>query len=101
MRRITDEERVISGGRMIFSYQVPYFYKNEAGLLYVEPQNDQTVGVLKRRKEEEWDGDEDDVAAEEQELEEREDAPGSEVRVRPFMLLLGGNLKLHLWKGVK
>ncbi|GAQ81458.1 S-adenosyl-L-methionine-dependent methyltransferases superfamily protein [Klebsormidium nitens] len=65
--RMAGGERVLSGGRTVFSYQVPYFFKNEAGLFYVEPQYDQTV-AMRRRRLLEWDDDEDDVAAEEEEL---------------------------------
>lgn len=75
------EERVLSGARTVFSYQVPYFYKGEAGLFYVEPQNDQTVTMRRRwLRDEDWEDEEDDVAAEDEELGRGEEVPGPEVR---------------------
>ena len=52
-------ERQVNNSNTIFSYQVPYFFKNEAGLLFVEPQNDASykAGKAKQLKED-WDDEE-------------------------------------------
>jgi hypothetical protein len=73
-------ERRVHSGSTIFSYQVPYFYKNEAGLLYVEPQNDASyrAGRAKQLKED-WDEEEEGVVAEEEELGAGEEAAEAEV----------------------
>jgi hypothetical protein len=73
-------ERQVRSGSTIFSYQVPYFYKNEDGLLYVEPQNDASykAGKAKQLKED-WDEEEEGVVAEEEELGVGEEGAEAEV----------------------